>query len=103
MKNIELLINNDNYKGVFINNKHQIDLMDIECDKFKYFEDWMKLPPENKTYQDILMNREYKKVIQYICEKENGILSECYPIINDTHITICYNMKIEFVTKNKND
>jgi hypothetical protein len=100
MKDIELFINDENFKGK-ICNSHQIEL--TQNINHKYFEDWLKIPITSMSYQDVLANREYKKVIKYICEKEDGILSGCYPILDNDNIIIHYDMKIGFVSSKNND
>jgi hypothetical protein len=98
METIELLINNKNYKGT-LKSDHEINLTQI--DNKNYFEEWSKIKKEKSTYQDILADKEYKKVIQYICEKENGILSGCYPTLDDNSIIIHYDMKIGVINSKK--
>ena len=92
METIELFINNENYKGV-LQDDHKIEISQTE--NCKYFEEWSKIKKDKITYQDILTDKEYKKVIKYICEDENGILSGCYPTLDNGNITIFYDMKIQ--------
>ena len=92
METIELFINNENYEGT-LQSDHRIFLKKIE--KSKYFEEWSNIKKEKPTYQDILTDKDYKKVIKYACENENGILSGCYPTLEDDNITIYYDMKIQ--------
>jgi len=94
MKTIELVINSENYIGS-LKNEHLIVLESKDNCNYKYFKEWSKIKEDKFTYQDLLTDRDYKKVIQYICENDNGILSGCYPVLDDNSISIYYDMKIE--------